>query len=79
MSIRLTGVVSTIKGKKKILQMLTLKQISCKKPSMTKEKLIEILHGILRTDIDLSFLRQLKENEIESLVACIRERIDTAK
>ena len=44
---------------------------------MTKERLIEILQGILNTDIDLSFLKQLKENEIETLVACIRERVDT--
>jgi len=44
---------------------------------MTKEKLIEILKGILNTDIDLSFLKQLKENDIETLVACIRERVDT--
>jgi hypothetical protein len=42
---------------------------------MTKEKLIEILKGILNTDVDLSFLIQLKENEIETLVACIRERL----
>ena len=42
---------------------------------MTKEKLIEILKGIFNTDVDLSFLKQLKENEIETLVACIRERL----
>ena len=46
---------------------------------MTKEKLIEILQGILNTDIDLNFLQGLKEHEIETLVACIRERVDTAK
>ncbi len=45
---------------------------------MTKEKLIEILTGILHTDIDLSFLKQLKETEIETLVACIRERVDSS-
>ena len=45
---------------------------------MSKEKLIEILKGILNTDIDLDFLSQLKENEIETLVACIRERVDSA-
>ena len=43
---------------------------------MTKEKLIEILKGILNTDIDLGFLEKLKESEIERLVACIRERVD---
>ena len=46
---------------------------------MTKEKLIEIMQGILKTDVDLSFLLQLKEREIEMLVACIRERVDQAR
>ena len=43
---------------------------------MTKEKLIEIIKGILATDVDLNFLRQLKETELETLVACVRERVD---
>lgn len=43
---------------------------------MTKEQLIEIIQGILKTDIDLSFLVQLEKNELETLVACIRERVD---
>jgi hypothetical protein len=43
---------------------------------MTKEKLIEIIQGILQTDVDLSFLLQLKERELETLIACIRERVD---
>jgi hypothetical protein len=46
---------------------------------MTKEKLIEIMQGILGTDVDLSFLLQLKERELETLIACIRERVDQAK
>ena len=46
---------------------------------MTKDKLIEIMQGILKTDVDLSFLLQLKERELETLVACIRERVDQAK
>jgi hypothetical protein len=45
---------------------------------MNKEKLIEILRGLLSTDIDLSFLLQLKAQEIETLVACVRERVDQA-
>ncbi len=55
-----------------------MKRNPIKRPPMTKEKLIEILKGILNTDIDLGFLEQLKANEIEKLVACIRERVDTA-
>jgi hypothetical protein len=43
---------------------------------MTKEKLIEILRGLLKTDADLSFLLQLKKAEIETLVACVRHRVE---
>jgi len=43
---------------------------------MTKEKLIEIIRTLLRTDADLRFLLLLKEKEIETLVASIRQRID---
>jgi hypothetical protein len=37
---------------------------------MTKDELIEIIKGILKTDIDLNFLLQLKERELETLIAC---------
>lgn len=43
---------------------------------MTKAKLVEIIKTLLRTDADLRFLLQLKEKELEKLVACIRDRID---
>jgi hypothetical protein len=43
---------------------------------MTKEKLIEIVQGILKADADLNFLLQLKKAEIETLVACIRGRVE---
>ena len=43
---------------------------------MTKEKLIEIIRTLLKTDADLRFLSQLKEKELETLVACIRQRTD---
>jgi hypothetical protein len=46
---------------------------------MAKDKLIKILQEILKTDIDLNFLLQLKENELETLVACIRDRIENMK
>ena len=36
----------------------------------------DIIRGILNTDIDLSFLLQLKKSELEILVACIRDRVD---
>ena len=43
---------------------------------MTKEKLVNTIKELLKTDADLSFLLPLKKEEIERLVACIRERID---
>ncbi len=43
---------------------------------MTKEELIEIIKNILKTDLDMGFLVQLKKGELETLVACIRERVD---
>jgi hypothetical protein len=46
---------------------------------MTKDNLIKIIKGILKTDIDLNFLLQLKERELETLTACIRGRIDRAR
>jgi hypothetical protein len=46
---------------------------------MTKEKLIEILRGLLKTDADLSFLLQLKKTEVETLVACVRGGVGQGK
>lgn len=43
---------------------------------MTKKKLMEIIKDILKTDIDLRFLLQLTETELETLVACIRDRVE---
>lgn len=45
---------------------------------MNKEKLIKKMKEILRTDFDLSFLTTLKREEIERLIACIRDRVDHA-
>ncbi len=42
---------------------------------MTKEELIEMIHRLLKTDIDLSFLLQLKKTELETLLACIRHEV----
>ncbi len=43
---------------------------------MTKQKLIEIIQNILKTDADLNFLLRLEESEIETLVACIRDKVE---
>jgi len=45
---------------------------------MTKEKLVEKIKQILETDDDLDFLLGLKKEELEKLVACIRDRVDQA-
>ena len=45
---------------------------------MVKEELIEIIHGIPNTDIDLSFLLQLEKSELEKLLATIRDRVEQA-
>ena len=42
---------------------------------MTKEQLIKIIRGLLDTDLDLSFLLHLKKDDLETLVACIRDRV----
>ena len=49
-----------------------------KKPEeiLTKDRLIEIIRGILGTSVDLGFLMKLNQNEVETLVACIRDRVD---
>ena len=44
--------------------------------NITKEKLVEVLRGLLVTDADLGFLMALKKTEIETLVACIRNRVE---
>lgn len=43
---------------------------------MKKEKLIEKIKEILKTDIDLSYLSVLRQEELENLIACIRYRVD---
>ncbi len=43
---------------------------------MTKEKLIETLKRILKTDANLTFLLQLKKTELETLLACIRSELN---
>jgi hypothetical protein len=43
---------------------------------MNKDKLVEIIQDLLKTDHELSFLKELKKEDLETLVACIRDRID---
>ncbi len=43
---------------------------------MTKDKLVEKIREILKTDNNLDFLLELKKEELERLVACIRDSVD---
>ncbi len=42
---------------------------------MTKEELIGKIKEILKTDSDLDFLVRLQKEELETLIACIRDRV----
>ncbi len=44
--------------------------------NITKENRVENLRGLLETDADLGCLMGLKKIEIETLVACIRNRVE---
>jgi hypothetical protein len=43
---------------------------------MKKQKLVEILRKLLETDTELDFLLQLKVDDLRTLVACVRDRVD---
>jgi len=43
---------------------------------MNKEKLVDKSEELLKTDYDLNFLLELKKEELETLVVCIRDRVD---
>jgi len=43
---------------------------------MKKESVIEMLQRVLKTDADLEFLLKLEENELEILIASIRDRVE---
>jgi len=43
---------------------------------MKKQELIEILRKLLDTDTELDFLLQLKGDDLRTLVACVRGRVD---
>ena len=43
---------------------------------MDKTELLEIIKKLLKTDVDLDFLLNLSESDLETLVVCIGERFD---
>jgi len=46
------------------------------KPAMDKQELLEILKKLLRTDTELGFLLQLEDEDLQTLVACVRSGMD---
>jgi|WetSurMetagenome_2_1015567.scaffolds.fasta_scaffold197430_1 hypothetical protein len=46
---------------------------------MPKKKIIEIIKDLLKADIEMHFLNQLDEGELQALADSIRERIDALK
>jgi len=43
---------------------------------MEKGRLIQLVRSILKPDTDLNFLLKLEARELETLVACIRMRLE---
>ncbi len=46
---------------------------------MTKEEFVDLLRKILNTETNLDFLCDLGQQELETLIACIRDRIEQEK
>jgi len=46
---------------------------------MPKKKLIEIIKGLLKTDLEMLFLHQLDEDELRDLADSIKDRIEQLK
>lgn len=45
---------------------------------LDKKDLLEIIKKLLKTDADLDFLSNLPEDDLKTLVGCIRERLEQA-
>ncbi|MCJ7686385.1 MAG: hypothetical protein MUO68_19050 [Desulfobacteraceae bacterium] len=43
---------------------------------MENDELIRILEKVLETDVTLDLLKKLEEKEMETLVACVRNKVD---
>ena len=46
---------------------------------MTREELVDLARKILNTKAELDFLSNLGERELETLIACVRHRIEQEK
>jgi len=47
--------------------------------SMTKEKLVEKIKELLKVDVDLDFLLVIEKENLETLIAYIRDRVDQVR
>ena len=43
---------------------------------MRKEELLVILRKLLQTDTELDFLGKLEPEDLEKLIACVRDKVD---
>ena len=60
----------------KLLIIIDEKKFNHENNMMEKTELLEIIKKLLKTDVDLDFLLNLPESDLEKLVVCIRERFD---
>jgi len=44
--------------------------------SISKEDLIKILKGLLKTETNLDFLLEIKKEDLEKLAAVVRDRLE---
>jgi hypothetical protein len=44
--------------------------------NMTKEDLVAIIRRLLRTEQSLNFLLKLDDEDVRTLIVCIRDRVD---
>jgi predicted ATP-binding protein involved in virulence len=50
--------------------------VNCGNNIMGKTELLEIIKKLLKMETDLDFLLNLPESDLETLIVCIRERVD---
>lgn len=47
--------------------------------NLSKHELITIIQTLLKTDADLAFLLNLEQDALQTLVACVRDRLETCE
>jgi hypothetical protein len=69
----------SLKDRGKTMEKISVGAGSLKGIPKEKERLIQLVRKILKSDTDLDFLRKLEAREVETLVACIRLRLELEK